>query len=195
MVVGFTPSGCTTTEEFIVPNVPATVSIESINTVAATSCVPGDGSITVTSVNMGNITDYTFDYYDVDPTVGSPTPAFSGTNGAAYTQAEGGVTYYVIGTNTILDCETLPFEVTVGENFVRPQIELSSFDFQSNCDPSNANGSLTVTADGATPVNVQWYFGTDTSTPLTDALIGGNGTLSGENYCNGLWYPCWILYR
>ena len=179
LLVGYTPSSCTTTEEFIVPNVPAEIAIESINTTAATSCGPGDGTITVTSVSTGNIADYTFDYYDVDPTVGSPTPVFTGAAGAAYTAADGGVTYYVIGTNTILDCQTLPFEVTVGSNFVLPEIQISSFEFQTNCDPSNPNGSLTILADGVTPPNVQWYFGSDTSTPLTDGLIGGNGTLGG----------------
>ncbi len=180
-------TGCITTEEFELPNVPTNVEIEAVAIVDATNCVPGNGSITVTAVNRNNVTDYDFEYYDVDPTVGSPASVFTGFAGAAYTTAPAG-TYYIIGTNNIVNCTTPIFEVEVGENLTYPSIALApapdGFNRQTNCDPSNPNGRLRVLADGQ-PENAtydfEWYFGTDTSNPLTSDDYTGGGNLAGEN--------------
>ncbi len=176
-------TGCISLEEFELPNVPTEVSILAIDIVDATNCTPGNGTIAVTSVDRDNVSDYDFDYYDVDPTVGSPAPIFTGNAGAPYVNAAAGV-YWVIGTNTIVNCTTLPFEVEVGENLTYPAIDLDDFDFQSNCDPSNPNGRLLVLADGQ-PENgtydFEWFFGNDTSDPLTSDDYTGGSNLAGEN--------------
>ena len=182
--ITYTPSGCSNTGEFVVPNVSTDVDILTIDATSPTTCVPANGIIEVTSVSRNSITDYTFEYYDTDPTVGTPAPVFTGNAGASFTTAEPDATYYVIGINTIVGCETLPFEVFVGSNLTYPEIELDAFEFQTNCDESNPNGSLTIIADGVTPANpdydVVWYFQDDLTNTLDDADIGGYGTLTGE---------------
>ncbi|MEQ6165614.1 gliding motility-associated C-terminal domain-containing protein, partial [Ekhidna sp. MALMAid0563] len=179
-----TSTGCVTTAEFELPNVPTNVEIQTVSVVDATNCTPGNGTITVTTVNRDNVTDYDFDYYDVDPTVGSPAPVFTGNGGAAYTTAVAG-TYWIIGTNTIVNCTTPIFEVEVDENLTYPNIVLDDFDFQTNCDPSNPNGRLLALADGQ-PENAtydfEWYYGTDDSNPLTsDDFVTSGVNLAGAS--------------
>ena len=179
-------SGCITTDEFIIPHNPIHVEILQASLTNSTACVPENGVIQITSVGSSNVTDYTFEYYDTDPTVGSPTPAFTGLAGASFTAARGETTYYVIGINTILGCSTLPFEVLVGEDYTFPEIILTNGEDgnNENCNPTNYNGFLTIEADGVVPsgsaYTLQWYRGADSTTPLTDAEIGGHGTLTGE---------------
>ncbi len=153
-------TGCVTTAEFELPNVPTNVEIQTVSVVDATNCTPGNGTITVTAVNRDNVADYIFDYYDVDPTVGSPAPVFTvPTDGAVFNTASAGV-YYIIGTNTIVNCTTPIFEVEVGENLTYPEIVLDDFDFQTNCDPDNPNGRLLVLADGTVAgYTFEWFLG------------------------------------
>ena len=186
-------SGCISVEEFIVPNVPVDLEILQATITDATTCDPANGVIQISSVTRDNVTDYDFEYFDVDPTVTpAPTPLFTGVAGAPYTLASAGI-YYVVGTNTILNCVTLPFEVTVGEDLIKPQITLASFGFQANCDPSNPNGSFTITSDGVDPISpnysIQWYFGSTTANTLDDGDIGGNGTLVGADSATVLGLP------
>ncbi len=185
-------TGCVTLEEFELPNVPTNVEIMSVAVVDATNCTPGNGSITVTAVNRDNVGDYDFDYYDTDPTVGSPAPIFTGNAGAAYTTAVEG-TYWVIGTNTLLNCITPVFEVEVGSSIVELKRTGLTSSPQTNCDPMNPNGAMLIEIDNpATPdrdrlipalpdYSVQWYFGVGTGNTLDDGDIGGFGTLSGES--------------
>ncbi|MEP1033174.1 gliding motility-associated C-terminal domain-containing protein, partial [Ekhidna sp.] len=181
--VTYIPSGCSQTTELNVPSAPADLEIVSVTATGATTCVPPDGTITVTSVSSGLTTDYDFDYYDTDPTVGGATPVFTGVAGAAYTTAQAGI-YWIIGTHSTLDCVTEPFQTTVNDNTVLPEITLDDFDFQTNCDPSNPNGELLVLADGQ-PENAtydfEWYFGTGTGNPLTSDDYTGGGNLMGES--------------
>ena len=180
-------TGCITTEEFILPNAPTNVEILTVDVVDATNCVPGNGSITVTSVSRDNIVDYNFEYYDIDPSVGSPAPVFTGNAGAAYTTAVAG-TYYIIGTNTLVNCTTPIFQVEVEADLTFPVVALApepdGFDRQTNCDTNNPNGRLRVLADGQ-PENAtydfEWYFGTDTSNPLTSDDYPGGANLMGAN--------------
>ncbi|WP_421765287.1 gliding motility-associated C-terminal domain-containing protein [Ekhidna sp.] len=179
-------TGCVTLEEFALPNVPTNVQIFTAATTDATICSPGNGTITVTSVNRDNVSDYNFDYYDVDPTTGSPAPVFTGNAGAAYVTATPR-TYWIIGTNTIVNCTTPVFEIEVGENISYPVITLDDFDFQTNCSPSNPNGGFVVLADGQ-PENAtydfEWYFGTGTTNPLTSDDYTGGSNLTGANTNN-----------
>ena len=176
-------TGCVTLEEFELPNVPTEVEILTVDATPATAC-NGNGIIEVTSVSRDNVSDYTFEFYDSDPTTGGTVVFTVPTDGATFDTAMGGTTYYIIGTNNIVGCTTPVFEIEVEENFTYPVRTGLSFNAQSNCDPSNPNGSLTVEYDGVTPAapdyTVQWYFGNDTSNPLDQGDIGGAGTLSGE---------------
>ncbi len=180
-------TGCTSTDEFIVPNVPASVRILTVDTTASTTCMPGNGIIEVTGVNLDNIADYTFDYYDTDPTVTpTPTPVFTGLAGASFTAAIGEVIYYIIGTNTISNCQTGPYQIFVNQGSTFPSITLVNGDDgnNENCDQANLNGFLSIEVGGVVPTSpaytIQWYIGSGTTTILTDAIIGGNGTLVGE---------------
>ena len=176
-------TGCITLEEFELPNAPSVVEIRTVSTTDVTNCMPGNGTITVDEVNRHDVADYNFDYYDTDPTVGSPAPAFTGNAGAMYSTAAAG-TYWIIGTNTIVNCATPAFEVEVGEMLMYPAIELDDFDFQANCDLGNPNGRLLVLADGQ-PANAmydfEWYFGTGTDNPLTQDDYPGGVNLTGES--------------
>ncbi|WP_436516173.1 gliding motility-associated C-terminal domain-containing protein [Ekhidna sp. To15] len=181
--VTYLPSGCSQTAELDVPSAPADLDIISATVTGATSCTPANGTITVTAVSSGLVTDYNFDYYDTDPTAGGATPVFTGAAGAAYTVAEAG-TYWIIGTHITLDCTTPPFQVSVNENILLPELSLDDFDFQANCDPNNPNGRLLVLADGQ-PENAtydfEWYFGTGTGNPLTSDDYTGGGNLAGAS--------------
>ncbi|MBC6426201.1 MAG: gliding motility-associated C-terminal domain-containing protein [Ekhidna sp.] len=175
-------TGCVTTQEFELPNVPVTVEILRADTVSSTNC-NGNGSITVASVSRDNVTDYDFDYYDTDPTSGSPAPVFASTLGGAYNTAVPG-TYWIIGTNTIVGCTTLPLQVVIGENFEYPTITLEEFDNPSNCDPDMPDGRLRVLANGeeeGTNYDFEWYFGDDTTNPLTSDDYTGGAELAGAN--------------
>ncbi|MEP2305750.1 MAG: gliding motility-associated C-terminal domain-containing protein, partial [Ekhidna sp.] len=183
-------TGCVTLEEFILPNVPTNVEITTVSIVDATNCTPGNGIITVTGVNRDNVTDYNFDYYNQDPNLGAAGIVFTGNAGVAYTVATAG-TYWVVGTNTLVNCTTPAFEVQVGENLAYPAIELDAFDFQANCDPSNPNGRLLVLADGQAEnatYDFEWYFGTGTGNTLTpdDYTGGANLTGASTNEVSGL---------
>ncbi|GAB4232548.1 MAG: hypothetical protein Tsb0034_05420 [Ekhidna sp.] len=179
-------TGCVVREEFILPIQEINVEILSVDTTAATNCV-GNGIIEVTSVNRNTLSDYRFDFYDQDPTVGGPAPVFSvnGLATPAYNMAIGGTTYFIVGTNNILGCETPVFEIPVGENVAYPRrTESVQFEDQTNCDPSNPNGSLSIVIDNVVPAapdyTVEWFFGDNTTNTLDDGDIGGFGTLNGE---------------
>ncbi|MFK7952775.1 MAG: gliding motility-associated C-terminal domain-containing protein, partial [Ekhidna sp.] len=177
-------TGCVVLEEFVVPNVPTQVEIVAFDLTPSNQCNPGTGIIAITSVSRDAVTDYDFDYYDSDPTSGSPTPVFTGTGGASYTTAQAGI-YWVIGTNTLVNCTTSVYEVEIEADFTIPVIDLESFRLQLNCDTSNPNGYLKVSADGVPATNpdyaVQWYFGNDTSNPLTSDDYNGGANLAGAN--------------
>ena len=175
-------TGCTAIQEFELPNVPTTVEILDADTVSSINC-DGNGTITVTSVSRDNVADYDFDYYNTDPTAGSSVPVFQSNLGGAYTAAVPG-TYWIIGTNTIVGCTTPPFEAVIGENFEYPTLTLEGFDNQSNCDPGIPNGRLSVLANGEAEganYDFEWYFGDDTTNPLTADDYPGGTELTGAN--------------
>ena len=175
-------TGCTTIQEFELPNVPITVEILDVDTVSSINC-DGNGIITVTAVSRDNVADYDFAYYNTDPTSGSPAPIFQSNLGGAYTAAVPG-TYWIIGTNTIIGCTTTPFQTIVGENFEYPTLTLEGFDNQSNCDPGIPNGRLSVLANGegeGANYDFEWYFGDDTTNPLTADDYTGGAELTGAN--------------
>ncbi|MEQ9466991.1 MAG: gliding motility-associated C-terminal domain-containing protein, partial [Ekhidna sp.] len=190
-------SGCTSTAQITVPNVPVEVEIISVVTRNSTACSPSNGEIEVTAVERNDQADvlgnYTFDYYDENPNNVGATPVFSG--GALFNQASAG-TYFIIGTNTVVNCTTPIFQVVVGEDITLPEVTNIITIAQDNCDPTNPNGAMSIFIDDPltpgldeiTPAlpdyTVEWYFGSGTGTPLTDALIGGNGTLTGETTAN-----------
>ena len=175
-------TGCVTIQEFELPNAPTSVEILTVDTQSSTTCF-GDGIIEVTSVNRDNVGDYEFDLYDTDPTSGSATPIVTANVGGVFNSIVPG-TYWLIGTNTIVGCETPIFEAVVEENFTFPAITLDEFDFQTNCDSSIPNGRLLTLADGQ-PENAdydfEWYYGMDTNNPLSSDDYVGGGQLSGQN--------------
>ena len=88
-----------------------------------------------------------------------------------------------MGTHIEFGCTTSVFQTEVPENIERPVIDLTDFDRQSNCDPDNPNGTLTVLADGQpenATYNFQWYFGSNTTDSLTTDDYRGGQNLTGE---------------
>ncbi|MEP0270236.1 gliding motility-associated C-terminal domain-containing protein, partial [Ekhidna sp.] len=190
-------SGCTSTAQITVPNVPIEVEIISVDVTNATNCTPANGIIDVTAVersnNPDNLADYSFAFYDENPNNAGATPVFTvPTDGAVFNQASGGTTYFIVGTNTVINCTTPIFQVEVGDDSSFPEVANVESTQQTNCDPANPNGTMTILIDdpltivfdeiipSAPDYTVQWYFGTGTANTLDDADIGSFGTLTGE---------------
>ncbi|MEL6562377.1 MAG: hypothetical protein AAFQ94_29680, partial [Bacteroidota bacterium] len=155
-----TATGCSATAVSRIENV--TVIPDILDAVATNpnSCAPINGSIQVTQVSSGDIADYTFAFYDTDPSVTpTPTPIQDSASDSL-----GGVdvgTYFIIGTNTVTGCESTIYQISIENSDVAfPEIILESFEQQRNCDPSNPNGSLTVSAGGSQDLNLfqfDWF--------------------------------------
>ena len=150
-------TGCSATAVSRIENVTITPDILDAVATNPTTCVPLNGSIEVTQVSNGNIADYTFAFYDTDPSVTpTPTPIQDSASDSL-----GGVdvgTYFIIGTNTITGCTTNIYQISIeNSDAAFPEIILESFEQQRNCDPSNPNGSLTVSAGGSQDLNLYQF--------------------------------------
>ncbi|MEM9338315.1 MAG: gliding motility-associated C-terminal domain-containing protein [Bacteroidota bacterium] len=157
-------TGCTTEEEFILPNAPTYVEIINATPTPSTNCI-GNGSAVITTMNrtdpLFTPSNFTFDYFDTDPTVGSPTPIIDDGNESALSGVMAG-TYYVIGTHATLLCTTPVFEIEILQSVDPPVVFLDDFRFQTNCNPAIPDGRLTINVDGTptpsvTDYTIQWY--------------------------------------
>ncbi|XOV95312.1 MAG: gliding motility-associated C-terminal domain-containing protein [Bacteroidota bacterium] len=155
-------TGCISTAQRNVTNAPIEVEILAITSVDPTTCNPPNGSIEVTSIAPGLLTDYDFAFYLGDPGSGGILvqsglgPVFSG--GAAGT-------YYVEATHNVYGCTNNLNEVELQDNITYPDINLVFFANQTNCDPGNPNGELSATADGTTNTidyTFEWRDSTNT---------------------------------
>ncbi len=190
-----TSTGCTSVAQINVPNVPVEVEIISVDVTDVTSCSPFDGIIDVTGVERSNqpdnLADYSFDFYDENPNNVGATPVFNvPTDGAVFNAASAG-TYYIIGTNTVVNCTTPIFQVEVDEDITLPELTNVVSMPQTNCDPGNPDGSMSIFIDDPlTPATdelapampdytVTWYIGTDTTAAnqLQNGVDPGNGSI------------------
>ncbi|MEM6736474.1 MAG: gliding motility-associated C-terminal domain-containing protein, partial [Bacteroidota bacterium] len=174
-------NGCITRKQITIPNVPAEVEIISVNVTSATNCF-GNGIIEITEVQKDgvsdNLADYTFSFYTENPANPDASPAFT-TNTSTdpeFDSAIGGITYFIVGTHTVFGCTTSVFQTEVLENLEYPVLVLDDFNRQTNCDPENPNGRLTVLADGQPEngdYNFQWYAG---------MMVSASDSLSTDDY-------------
>ncbi|WP_221409436.1 gliding motility-associated C-terminal domain-containing protein [Marinoscillum furvescens] len=192
-----TLSGCSTTAEFVLENVPSEPEITTLTKADVTTCQPSDGLFEITGVSTGALSDYTFAFYDTDPSVGSPTPvqdsaspALSASATPAYDVTPG--TYYVRGTNVNTGCITPIRQVTIEDNTTPPVVRLEGFTYQRNCDPSRPNGTFTVSADNSQDTTAYSFEWTDENGTVVeannftaDSLARGNYTVTVTNLSTG----------
>ncbi len=147
-----TSIGCTSTETFTIQSRPVNIVINDVATTAPTSCMPPNGVIEVTDISYGVLSDYTFEFRDEFNNV-----VQSGTD-SIFSAAEAGK-YLIYATHNRLQCTNpLVYSVVVNDgNIIYPDIDLVSFENQTNCDPANPNGEITASADGSTD-NVMYTF-------------------------------------
>ncbi|MEQ8238214.1 MAG: gliding motility-associated C-terminal domain-containing protein, partial [Cyclobacteriaceae bacterium] len=154
--------GCISTGQFTLTNDPAQLRIMAVDSASQTTCSPSDGFYEVTRVNYGQLSDYTFDFYNEDPTLTGATPILSGPS-PILNSANGfdvvADTYYVIGYHAGLACSTDIYQIELTDETPNVNINLEFFTKMTNCDPSRGNGSLTVSANGSTDTTAytfQW---------------------------------------
>ncbi|AHM60408.1 fg-gap repeat protein [Flammeovirgaceae bacterium 311] len=171
-------SGCTTTTAIEVPLQPAVITLAATPTANAI-CAPvsaANGEITVNAVSFNGtavtgFSDYTFSWSkEVN---GTYTPV-SVTNAASNTltgQTAG--RYQVRATNTKLACTSDPITVEIKDQLPVLNLALTP-GAQTSCN-GTPNGEITaaLSIDGNTvssaDYSLEWFEGTDTTTPLTTA--------------------------
>ncbi|WP_421878248.1 gliding motility-associated C-terminal domain-containing protein [Marinoscillum sp.] len=161
--VEHTPSGCVTSADFELPNRSASPLIASFDTTHITTCVPSNGVFEVTQMSNGPLSEFTFAFYDADPTEGTPTPIQDGASPIlsasatpSYDVAEGD--YYVQATQVSTGCVSNVVQVTIEDNSVKPRVALEDFTLQGNCDPANPNGTFTVSATNGSQDTTAYSF-------------------------------------
>ncbi|MEP6737287.1 MAG: gliding motility-associated C-terminal domain-containing protein, partial [Chryseolinea sp.] len=164
--------------------------VYAINTTAVTvtdqsDCV-ANGSATITDVlidgaSNGGVAGFTFDWLD------NAGAAIAGAGNAptiAVPLAAGD--YRVMATNTASNCASIITAFTVKDVSVQPLIAANTLIDNSNCSGAAANGSITITANGAAPIatdfSIQWYTGTGTTTPIPGATTATISGLAAGDY-------------
>ncbi|MFT7238917.1 MAG: gliding motility-associated-like protein, partial [Cyclobacteriaceae bacterium] len=154
--------GCVSSGQFTLTHDPAKLRVLAIDSASQSTCNPSNGFYEVTRVSYGELSEYTFDFYDTDPTISGATPILSGSspilNSANGFEVVAG-TYYVIGYHAGLACNTDIYQIELSDNTPNININLEFFTKMTNCDPSLGNGSLTVSANGSTDTTAytfQW---------------------------------------
>lgn len=172
-------NGCSNQKIFNLPFVNAH-QLDSVSFQNATTCVPNDGSIEVllTPSNSTSLSDYQLylfkevngDYIPVDTLAGTEAPIFSGLQ-------EG--TYIVEAFSNFSGCSVFLVDAIIDLEATDPVVDLEVTAPNTNCDVAFANGSVEISIDNqASPsfYTINWYEGTDTSTPLGTTIGNTDGT-------------------
>ncbi|MBR07011.1 MAG: hypothetical protein CMP48_04925 [Rickettsiales bacterium] len=167
-------SGCISDASFTLQNVPSSPRIVEFDTVHVTTCVPSNGVFEIIRMSNAPLSEFTFAFYDEDPTAGTPSPIQDSTSPIlsssatpSYEVAPGD--YYAQATHTSTGCVSNVIQVTIEDNSIRPEVALDAFTLQSNCDPANPNGTLTVTADGSQDLSLYSFEWRDESGTVVEA--------------------------
>ncbi|MFZ9046119.1 MAG: gliding motility-associated C-terminal domain-containing protein, partial [Cyclobacteriaceae bacterium] len=186
-----TTVGCTTTGQFTLTKEPVDVDILSVVSTAPTSCDPANGVIAVASLTYGEVADYTFQFYNGDPSSGGVLVQDSAED--SLTTAEPGATYFVQATHTAFGCSTLVYEINMPDDQVTyPAINLA-FEFgeplsknNTSCDPNFPTGILSVTADGSNDETLYSFVWDNGRTGAQiDSLAAGSYTVTATNRSTG----------
>ncbi|MEQ9304659.1 MAG: hypothetical protein RJQ14_12190, partial [Marinoscillum sp.] len=159
--------GCTDNAYYSLRNVPQKPRILAVDSANQVTCSPSDAFFEVTQVNLGSLSDYTFHFYDEDPTVGNPTPIYSGSSAVLSVAAVGydvvpGV-YYVNATNNNTSCDTDIFQVTIEDKTTPPSIDFEGKEPLTYCSPEFADGQFSVSVDGSTDTTRYTFEWSDSS--------------------------------
>ncbi len=165
-------TGCVSTAQRTVINAPIDVRILSMSGIDPTSCDPPNGIIEVVSITPGVLSDYTFTFYLRDP--GNGGVQVQTALGPAFASASSG-TYYVEAMHNVYGCTNNLNEIVLGDNLTYPDIDLISFNNQTNCDPGNPNGEISAMADGSTDNTAYTFEWRDASNTVVEP---NNATVS-----------------
>ncbi|MEQ8678297.1 MAG: gliding motility-associated C-terminal domain-containing protein [Cyclobacteriaceae bacterium] len=165
-------TGCVSTAQRTVINAPIDVRILSMSGIDPTSCDPPNGIIEVVSITPGVLSDYTFTFYLGDP--GNGGVQVQTALGPAFASASSG-TYYVEAMHNVYGCTNNLNEIVLEDNLTYPDIDLISFNNQTNCDPGNPNGEISAMADGSTDNTAYTFEWRDASNTVVEP---NNATVS-----------------
>ncbi|SMG29143.1 gliding motility-associated C-terminal domain-containing protein [Marivirga sericea] len=178
-------NGCSNSRIFNLPFVDAP-NLETITVTNTTTCDPNDeGSITVEltpTTAAIDAFDYTINLYEEDDITNTIDSQPGVTGVATYTftgLSEGNYTVEALSTPALGSCSVYSF-AEIELDATDPIVNIISRVPNTHCTNSLANGSLEVSIDnGASPslYRINWYEGTDTSTPLGTNV----GTAAGVN--------------
>ncbi|MEO9477811.1 MAG: hypothetical protein ABJG41_19865, partial [Cyclobacteriaceae bacterium] len=109
-------TGCFVDQQFTINSTPATTPTFTLNTTDASTCVPGDGQITVNTLSPGVAADYTWTWLQADKTTDVSAIAGSDltTDGTADLIPDGD--YYVVIEHNNTGCVSDTVSVTVDRN-------------------------------------------------------------------------------
>ncbi|UII19368.1 gliding motility-associated C-terminal domain-containing protein [Fulvivirga ligni] len=180
-------NGCSDTAEVIIDN-DRTIPTLTANTTDVTQCNPFNGSITV-SVSAGNVSDYTFFYYEGSSV--KSTPDFAETSNQLSGLMAG--TYTVQAQNNITSCTASnPISVIINAPVIAITLNKSITTFPSNCESDASAASDGVLAINVSPSSsdyyVTWYQGAiDPSTTSDSPILEGvneyvASSLNSDNY-------------
>ncbi|MEO9475324.1 MAG: gliding motility-associated C-terminal domain-containing protein, partial [Cyclobacteriaceae bacterium] len=187
VVVENVNAGCTSQAYFTLENIPLEIEIIAVDSANMTTCSPSNAYLEVTSMNTGSLSDYTFAFYDQDPSAGNPTPIQDGTDSIASAAVSGtsilAGDYYIVATSIATGCVSNIYQIEIEDETTPPVIVLDDFSLQMNCDPTNPNGTLTVSANGSqdnTLYTFEWIDDSDGS--VVEANNASASGLSAGSY-------------
>ena len=148
-------TGCSDTEEVTIPFAVVTPTIALGSSSNSTTCVPANGSITV-SVSPGTPADYTFSWYNGNGV--KVTPDFSDTDETLSGLPAG--TYTVKGVFNSRHCQTAPLTITINDNSPKITFNPTNIIRPSDCNDNHGEITVAVSAPGnTTGFNFEWRLG------------------------------------
>ncbi len=154
-------TGCNTTKSYELESEPVKPKIVSVETTGVSVCNTGNGEVNVTAIQPDNLTSYTYELFDVNPSTAGAV-AIANSNNGQFTGVNVG-TFWVVAEHITTGCLAKAVQVEVEDISISPVIAQESIDLQTNCDPAVPNGAMTVSGDGSTDqaqYSFEWYAGT-----------------------------------
>ncbi|MEQ9425113.1 MAG: gliding motility-associated C-terminal domain-containing protein [Cyclobacteriaceae bacterium] len=148
-------TGCNNVNTINVESDPIDPIIITTDIVEATSCSPGNGSAEITAMLEGDVADYSFFWFDSEASLDAFNPFFSGVDSIGGLSAG---SYFVIAEHNYLGCRsTLPTQIDIADSTSAPVITQVDIILQTNCNPANPNGAMSVAADGVSDTTFYSY--------------------------------------
>ena len=169
-------TGCSSEQEASVEASPITPVVEIENHVtyaAVTVCTdPADGSVEISDVRPGVLSDYRLSWYDANPTLSPPPPPKETVeDGVASFMGLSLQKYYFKLEHKTWGCETDFYEVMPPDETTSPHLILEGVVLQTRCDPDRPNGEIEVSVDGVQDTDqydFEWRLGSEVVSPVLD---------------------------